>query len=523
MSPRPDNGTDSGCNVVVVSDVHLGEDLLPGASGRTSRDVALAEAALADFARHLTRSRMDGRPWRLVVNGDMIDLMVVPDARGHYPFARTAAVAKERIDQVVSHHRAVFAALARFVAAGNRLDVLAGNHDLELVWPEVAAHLGERIAALAPAGAKSIAERIAVRPWFVYEPGLAWIEHGQQYDATCSQEMHLSPDDPRTGAIVDNIDYAAIRHLSGGCPEIDSRATEAWSFGGYLKFAASRGAAGFIQMIVGYGRFVRLLWHSRGAHKSVRIRNARQRAHDARLEQLAEASGVEPQLLRDVDGLKRPPVTMSTRRLMGILMLDRFLLCVGAVVGVLAAMLLLPVGLAVLAMMAVLAATWWGGLQLAKVRNPDNILPLRMAAQRIRARVDAPFIVFGHTHEPIHEALPTGGAYVNSGTWLPAIRPGLLRAFTHVVMRRTPQGPLCELRQWRDGASRRFGSDEVTPVPAPMPVRPASGPVLAPAAVAVAASVAASVPAPVAPASPAPRAETSPERLAPAGDETVAA
>src|SRR5438067_1097717 len=112
----PDNGTDSGCNVVVVSDVHLGEDLLPGASGRAARDVALAETALADFARHLTRSRMDGRPWRLVINGDVLDLMCVPDARGHLPTVRKPDIAKERIDLVVAHHRDVFEALARFVA-----------------------------------------------------------------------------------------------------------------------------------------------------------------------------------------------------------------------------------------------------------------------------------------------------------------------------------------------------------------------------------------------------------------------
>jgi UDP-2,3-diacylglucosamine pyrophosphatase LpxH len=473
MNRGIDNGTDSGCNVVVVSDVHLGEDLLPGASGRAARDVALAETALADFARHLTRARMDGRPWRLVVNGDMIDLMVVPDGRGDLPVARTAAVAKERVDQVIARHKVVFEALARFVAAGNRLDVLAGNHDIELVWPEVAAHLGARIAELAPAGARGVAERIAVRPWFVYEPGLAWIEHGQQYDATCSQEMHLAPEDPRSGAIVDNIDYAAVRHLSGGAPELDSRATEAWSFGGFLTFAASRGVAGFLGMITGYGRFVRALFHARGLHKSVRVRRARAASHQARLEELAARSNVSASLLRDVDALKRPPVTMSTRRLIGLLMLDRALVCVGAVLATLLAWTMLPAALAVLATAAIVALAWWGGAQLAKLRNPDNVLPLRLAAQRIRARVDAPFVVFGHTHEPVHEALPGGGAYVNSGTWLPAIRPGLLRAFTHVMLRRTPHGPICELRQWRDGASRRYGTDELTPVPAPVhPVAP---------------------------------------------------
>src|SRR5579862_2926123 len=199
MNRGQDNGTDSGCNVVVVSDVHLGEDLLPGASGRAARDVALAETALADFARHLTRARMDGRPWRLVVNGDMLDLMVVPDGRGKLPTARTAAAAIERIDQVIVRHKSVFEALAHFVAAGNRLDILAGNHDVELVWPEVAQHLRMRIASLAPSLAAIVESRVAVRPWFVYEPGLCWIEHGQQYDQTCSQAQHLAPEDPRTG------------------------------------------------------------------------------------------------------------------------------------------------------------------------------------------------------------------------------------------------------------------------------------------------------------------------------------
>ena len=205
------------------------------------------------------------------------------------------------------------------------------------------------------------------------------------------------------------------------------------------------------------------------------MRRARAAAHDERLTSRAEISTVSPELLRDVDDLKRPPVTMSTRRLMGLLMLDRALVVIGAVLASLLVWTMLPNLLAMAATGLVIAGAWGAGAALAKVRNPDNILPLRLAAQRIRTRVDAPFIVFGHTHEPVHEALPTGGAYVNGGTWLPAIRPGLLRAFTHVVLRRTPHGPVCELRQWRDGASRRFGTDEVTPVPATVtPLTPAT-------------------------------------------------
>ena len=50
-----------------------------------------------------------------------------------------------------------------------------------------------------------------------------------------------------------------------------------------------------------------------------------------------------------------------------------------------------------------------------------------------------------------------GGLYVNSGTWLPATRPGLRRSFTHVrIQPRTGARAGCELRQWRDGASLAF-------------------------------------------------------------------
>ncbi|MCE9574504.1 MAG: hypothetical protein K8W52_15255 [Deltaproteobacteria bacterium] len=465
MTPRPDNGIDSGCNVVVVSDVHLGEDLLPGASGRAARDVGLAEAAFTDFVRHLTRTRQDGRPWRLVINGDGIDLMLAPTAGGAFPETRTAAAALARIDLIIARHPGAFEALARFAAAGNRVDLVAGNHDLELIWPEVGAHAVAAIAALAP-GVAGVAQRIAVRPWFVYEPGLCWIEHGHQYDATCSFEYGLAPADPRTGQVVDNLDYAAARHLGGAAPDVDPRGTEAWGFGGFLRYGMSLGASGMGRMLGGYWRFVRALWHARGIHRSVRVRRARAEAHDTRLASLAVSANVSESLLRDVDGLRRPPITMSVARLAELLMLDRWALAIGTLLMLVGTWALAPSAIALVLSALIVGGAYALGGWLASRRNPDNILPLKLAAARIRGRVDAPFVVFGHTHEALHEVLPSGGAYLNSGTWLPAIRPGLLRAFTHVVLRRTPSGPVAELRQWRDGGSRRFDSDEVTPLPA---------------------------------------------------------
>jgi hypothetical protein len=81
--------------------------------------------------------------------------------------------------------------------------------------------------------------------------------------------------------------------------------------------------------------------------------------------------------------------------------------------------------------------------------------------QRLRKLVDAPIVVFGHTHDPRWQKLRSGGLYVNVGTWLPATRPGLRRSFTFGLIQPGQPGdvaalPSVELRQWREGVSQPF-------------------------------------------------------------------
>ena len=70
-------------NILVVSDLHFGEELLPGASIGRRRAVELASSAFREFLRYHTVRRRDGRPWRLVINGDFFDFMsvVIPGTR----------------------------------------------------------------------------------------------------------------------------------------------------------------------------------------------------------------------------------------------------------------------------------------------------------------------------------------------------------------------------------------------------------------------------------------------------------
>src|SRR5262245_65628937 len=77
-------------NILVVSDLHFGEELLPGASLDRRRAVELGASAFREFLRYHTVRRRDGRPWRLVIAGDLFDFMSVVISGTSEPPAKTA-------------------------------------------------------------------------------------------------------------------------------------------------------------------------------------------------------------------------------------------------------------------------------------------------------------------------------------------------------------------------------------------------------------------------------------------------
>src|SRR5262249_19838111 len=70
-------------NILIVSDLHFGEELLPGASVERREAVEVGSDAFREFVRYYTARRVDGRPWRLVIAGDLFDFMsvVIPGTR----------------------------------------------------------------------------------------------------------------------------------------------------------------------------------------------------------------------------------------------------------------------------------------------------------------------------------------------------------------------------------------------------------------------------------------------------------
>ena len=125
-------------------------------------DTAIA-ATLQWFAAQLEQ------PTRLVILGDLLDFVLAP------PHARRGAPADDlaaaKLEAMAAAHPRVFAALAAFAAAGHSLEIVPGNHDIELLRPPIQAHLRGLLGG-AP---------LAFHPWIMYVPGVLYAEHGHQH------------------------------------------------------------------------------------------------------------------------------------------------------------------------------------------------------------------------------------------------------------------------------------------------------------------------------------------------------
>ena len=452
-------------NLLIVSDLHFGEELLPGASVERRRAIELGSAAFREFLRYHSVRRRDGRPWRLVIAGDLFDFMsVVVSATRDRPaksaderrfgLGRGIQPGVERMRRICEAHRPLLGELGKFAAAGHSVEIIVGNHDVELLAPDV---VGELMRQLTAAGTDDRAlARIGVVPWFIYLPGVCWIEHGHVYDEGCSFEFNLAPMDPKDGWLIYNADYAAVRYLGATAPELDPHGIEEWGLWGYMRYTMGLGFRSGIRLWIAYARFVRSLFVARRLHRSFKRRDRRRREHRARLAEVAQAGGISLDVAAAIDRLARTPLTVSGRRLGRMVMLDRFGINLGAAIAITALLVLAPLGWAlagsVAAVLVAVAITRWLGQHMV-----TSQLPMRAVPQRLRRLVDAPVVVFGHTHDPRWQKLRSGGLYVNAGTWLPATRPGLRRSFTFVLIQPAASGPpSVELRQWREGVAQGF-------------------------------------------------------------------
>jgi UDP-2,3-diacylglucosamine pyrophosphatase LpxH len=156
----------------VIGDFHLGcgdelEDF-----DQDDRFAGFADAIAADGTT-------------LYLNGDIIDFAQIPPFdvpdEPHLLWGEDASLAKA--DRAIAAHPLWFDALARFIDAGGRVHVLAGNHDLDLVWPAVQARLADAVGAT---GSPRLQFTTGARRY-----GSVHIQHGFHF---CPENSPADPD-----------------------------------------------------------------------------------------------------------------------------------------------------------------------------------------------------------------------------------------------------------------------------------------------------------------------------------------
>lgn len=164
--------------VYVISDLHLGGVYPnPDVPGDRGFRICTHADAVADFIRSLADRPASAPPAELVVNGDMVDFLAERHSHGPEwrPFNADSGVAVELLRAIVDRDRVVFDAMAAFLAAGHRLVILLGNHDVEMALPQVRAALADELDAVGR-------DFTFIHDGEAYVVGDALIEHGNEYD-----------------------------------------------------------------------------------------------------------------------------------------------------------------------------------------------------------------------------------------------------------------------------------------------------------------------------------------------------
>lgn len=439
----------AGHNVLVVTDIHLGEMLKDRSRIAYLKASTVQDREFCDLLEHYQANSPDDRPWRLILGGDVVDFLqvnVAPDralAKDKYGFDvsgaerklgldNTAAKVKWKLHRVMDRHRLFFTYLADFVGRGNEVVVIRGNHDAEFFWTEVHQAFRERLSfiyfgeefdadrEMSPADFKA---RIQFNPWFYYEPGAVWFEHGHQHDPFCSLEHLLYPVLPWDR---ERMEWPAVSlAIRWGVNRITGFTThdkDDWTFLDYMRWTMSSRTLAIHRLVKIYAELVSQYFQYYTRYSSSDKRPIRE-IHTQVRRSLAAEAGLPDDLLAQLGDQHRKPAHLTLEGTINISFVDRWAMIAFDIVAA--------------AVLALAGASWWQWLIALAALVPGNAFLLgqmarrldsyvppkqRAGAQKVRDVLPVRYVVMGHSHVPEVTPLRTEDDseawYVNTGSWL---------------------------------------------------------------------------------------------------------
>ncbi|MFN0245255.1 MAG: metallophosphoesterase [Kofleriaceae bacterium] len=179
---------------VIVSDLHLG----PGTEDDRFEGIEDFYAD-AEWSQFLAREGAKG-PTDIIIAGDFIEFWQIatalralprPDASAQPPtgpvLGADRAFGRTAISLVLRAHPEVFRAIGRFLDSGDhRVIVIAGNHDADLLWPDV------QLAIARAVGPRDLS-RLVFLDAVAYVHGGVYVAHGHELDAANRFETQHAP------------------------------------------------------------------------------------------------------------------------------------------------------------------------------------------------------------------------------------------------------------------------------------------------------------------------------------------
>jgi len=406
-----------------VSDLHLTEGTHPSSNEHNP------SFELARFVDELsTQLGNTGSGIRLVLLGDTLDLTRL-DAR--VPRVGAVAASIQRLESIADAHAEVFEALGRFVSVGGDLDVVIGNHDLDLAHPAVQERFIGRLGvpSLGPSHTS-----VTFHRWFLYHRGVVYAEHGHRF-----HDINVVP--VPSGRDVPGVHTAADVPLAAYL-ESYRTAVRARGSGWMLAKDLGKLTASLI------GRTAR-----QGSNRMART----SRRDGSRLQDAADP-GLDVDALIAIDALSAHLGAKTAIRV-GRTILGpplRLVLPYGAVAG------LLGLVLRHTSLVRPMVALATGAALTTLVRKRRRLWPpprstgyALEAAQHLRRALGSagfavPFYVLGHTHVPTLQGLAGPGrpaTYLNTGSWTATDRGGRGYPFVRMTQIETTD-PDAELLWW---------------------------------------------------------------------------
>jgi UDP-2,3-diacylglucosamine pyrophosphatase LpxH len=450
-------------NLLVLSDLHLNEGLDPE-TGKTSRlEDFFRDDAFARFLRYhegiKDQPRFGGRPWLLILNGDVFDFLQVVslprnglplrtvkgvDQRSdltaneqRYGLGTTALESEWKLKQIAKGHQRFFAALGWFVARGNQVALVRGNHDVELFWEQVQERFvvetrradtrrWVREGGDPPASAEAYDQRIRFYPWIYHVPERIYVEHGCQYEAANHFRDFMHPvlvDDPERIELPWGSLF--VRYLFNRVEDIHPFADNVKPLTRYLSWAFRKSPLKTMEVLLGRGWiFLRALWMAgQKATKSAMVSEAKKETTSE------EKTPLPPDVTERITALADRRVASSWQGWVGSLL--------QSLISLMAALIVVAfLGLAGVTLFLTRRPWWVAGLYagaavlsaflrrallqtFSSFLRPDNLADLAYQLEQILAPGQkVPIIALGHYHRPAVERLEDTW-YVNTGAWVP--------------------------------------------------------------------------------------------------------